>query len=136
MTARLGLAAVVAAVVMLCGCGISYFHLPAASSSADTAAPPAATCTLGATGADVQVQITNSVPCGQEIQALAGFGLSWYQVSALAAPGAAGTADGETMFQVCQLGSGGSVLTVMDAGGGSYGQQRCSTEEQDGWEPS
>lgn len=62
----------------------------------------------------------------------AAFGVSWYPVSVLAAPGAAGTADDEPTFRVCQLGKNGSVMTVMDAGGGSYGTQICSTEEQDG----
>ncbi len=121
------LAAVLA--VVLGGCGQTYF-------GSSPSQPVPVTCTLGATGADVQVQITNSVPCGQEIQVFAGNGLSWYPISTLATPGASGLADGETMQQVCQLSYNGSVMTVMDAGGASYGQQICSSEEQGGWEPS
>jgi hypothetical protein len=119
---------VVIAAVLAAGCGT-------ASGSPPAAAPPPATCTLGAQGADVQVQITNSVPCGQDIQALAGDGQSWYLLSHLASPGSPGQADSETMYQVCQLHKDGSTMTVMDAGGAYWGGQICSGEEQGGWTP-
>lgn len=99
-------------------------------------AAPAVTCTLGASGADVQVQISNdSVPCSQEVAALATDGQDWYPLTALSPAGSAGSADGETLGRICRLTKGGSVFTVMDAGGAVYGTQLCSSEEQDGWTP-
>jgi hypothetical protein len=134
--AVLALALALAPALVLAGCGRGVQQQGSPPAAQQQPAAPA-TCILGATGADVQVQITgDSTPCDQQIQALAGGGLSWYEVSTLATPGAAGTADGETMFQVCQLSSNGSVMTVMDAGGASYGQSICSSNEQGGWEPS
>jgi hypothetical protein len=92
------------------------------------------TCAYGATGYDVQVQVTNS-SCSRVVQALASFGLNWYVLYRLSDPGTPGEADGETMGVTCSLAKGASVMTVEDAGGMIYGNQICSSEEQDGWAP-
>jgi streptogramin lyase len=106
------------------------------TSSAASSTVSATTCYLGTNGRDVEVEITNSVPCGQEIQALASDGLVWYELQGLTATGDPGpSGDGDTESQVCQLINGGSTMTVMDGGSQTYGSQICSSEEQNGWEP-
>jgi hypothetical protein len=106
-----------------------------ADSGTDNNQPPPVTCTLGANQVDVQVQITNSVPCGQEIQTFASMGLTWFTIPGLAPIGSNGTADGETISLICTLYKGNSVMTVEDAGGADYGNQICSSNEQGGWIP-
>src|SRR5579859_3913297 len=112
------------------------FHFVTSVSNTGTygAAPAAVTCTFGATGADVEVQITNdSTPCSQWETALAGDGESWYPISALTPAGSPGPADGETENLICTLNKGGAIITVDDAGMASYGTTICSASEQGGW---
>jgi len=119
--------AALAAVLLLTGCG----------GGLATGAPAAGViCTFGARGADVQVQITNQSSCAADESALASDGQNWYPITALSAPGTAGSADGETLSVICTLAKGGSTITVMDAGGAYYGNSVCSAEEQDGWTSS
>jgi hypothetical protein len=92
------------------------------------------TCIFGATGEDVEVQLSGySDPCSTEESVLAGDGLSWYPIASLAAVGSNGTADDETMALTCTLTNGPETLTVEDAGGMDYGTQICSASEQAGW---
>jgi hypothetical protein len=146
--AGFGLVAVTSAV--LAGCSSSP---PAASSTpvaaqgsapstplaAQSSTPSTTTgdCLLGANGADVEVGIANPTDsCSQWVTNLAGIGLVWNYISQLVAPGEPGTADQETMEQVCDLtDSTGEELYVEDAGGQSYGNSICSQEEQNGWSP-
>lgn len=102
-------------------------HPPISPATAGT------TCIFGANGVDVEVQFTDQPSCAADQEALASFGLNWYPVSRLSRPGAAGSADGETMAVTCVLDKGASEMTVMDAGGAFYGNQICSAEEQAGW---
>ncbi len=129
------LAAAAAVTAAVTGCGtLLGAPAPAAPGPPAAQASQARACTFGATGADVEVRFTgDATRCATQEQALATFGLSWYPVSALAPAGSAGTADGETMGTACVLTEGGSVLTVEDAGGMSYGEQICSSNEQGGW---
>jgi hypothetical protein len=120
------LAAAVMLAAVLAGCGT----IPGTGGSTGGAS----TCAYGATGYDVQVQVTNS-SCSQVVQALASFGLNWYVLYRLSDPGTPGEADGETMGVTCRLAKGASVMTVEDAGGMIYGNQVCSSEEQVGWAP-
>lgn len=97
-------------------------------------AAPVTTCIFGATGADVEVQFSNdTASCMAQEQNLASFGLSWYPLDGLIRAGDPGPADGEAEATACTLTRGGAVLTVMDAGGMSYGLQVCSANEQAGW---
>ena len=132
--------ATVALVVALAGCGGSSStgaHSSNAPTTAGQGAPAGgSTCIFGANGVDVQVELTNQDGCSADLSALAGDGLNWYPIARLAAPGSAGSADQETMSQTCQLSKGSSTMTVMDAGGATYGDQICSSEEQDGWTPA
>jgi hypothetical protein len=50
-------------------------------------------------------------------------------------PGSAGTSDGETVQQACDLTDGTQELYVQDSGGQMYGDSLCSQEEQNGWTP-
>lgn len=95
--------------------------------------PAPEACTFGAREADVQVRVTGLADCASQAAALARDGQFWYQLAALSPAGAPGQADGETMFRVCQLTRGPQILTVMDAGGASYGTGICSANEQAGW---
>jgi hypothetical protein len=98
--------------------------------------PDSGDCLLGANGADVEVGIANpTTSCSQWITNLAGIGLTWNFISQLVAPGQPGTADQETMQQVCDLTDGTQELYVEDAGGQSYGNSICSQEEQNSWTP-
>jgi hypothetical protein len=110
---------------------------PAGNGSPAVTQPDASgDCLLGANGADVQVGIADPTSsCNQWIQNLAGTGLNWYPVTSLVLPGDAGTSDGETMQQACDLTNGTEELFVVDAGGQSYGDSICSQEEQNGWTP-
>jgi chemotaxis protein histidine kinase CheA len=133
--------AAVAAVVALAltGCGGS----PAATAAEDSPTPgpyagnpDSGDCLLGANGADVEAGIADpTVACSRWIQNLAGNGLVWYPISQMVAPGSAGTADGETMQEACDLTDGTQELYVEDAGGQMYGDSICSQEEQNGWTP-
>ena len=100
-------------------------------------APPVAvsnTCTFGATGEDVEVQLSGySNPCSTEESALASDELSWYPIASLTPVGSPGSADGETMALTCTLTNAGETLTVEDSGGMDYGTQICSNSEQAGW---
>lgn len=91
-------------------------------------APPAAySCVLGAEGTDVNVQVSGpDAECGTWITALAGNGLNW-EPAATAAP---------DVRLACRLASAGTVLTVMDSGQMLYGDDVCSQEEKNGWEPA
>jgi hypothetical protein len=137
-----GLLGLAGAAILLAGCGAA----PAAKTSASVTTPtPSASgaqgstagdCLLGANGADVEVGIANPTTlCGQWVTNLAGMGLTWNFISDLVSPGQPGTADQETMQQVCDLTSGGEELYVEDAGGQTYGNSICSQEEQNGWTP-
>lgn len=62
-----------------------------------------------------------SQSCAQWKQNLAGTGLNWYTLTAMAVPGSQ-AADGSGLYQVaCDLASGGTELFVLDTGGMSYG---------------
>jgi hypothetical protein len=107
---------------------------PQTQSTASQNANANQTCTFGATGADVEVQITNdSATCSQEEQALATFGISWYPISTLTPVSSPGSADGETENTTCVLSKGGSTITVEDSGEMFKGTEICSSEEQSGW---
>lgn len=91
---------------------------------------------LGANGADVQVGIANlASPCASWVQNLAGIGLVWYPINQMVPPGSASTPDGENMQSACDLTDGTQELYVEDAGGQTYGDDICSSEEQNGWTP-
>jgi hypothetical protein len=137
-----GMLALAGVGILLAGCGAA----PAAKTSASVTTPTpsaggvqgstAGDCLLGANGADVEVGIANpTTSCGQWITNLAGIGLTWDFIGELVTPGQPGTADQETMQQVCDLTNGTEELYVEDAGGQSYGNSICSQEEQNGWTP-
>jgi hypothetical protein len=106
------------------------------SSAAGSTSNDSGDCLLGANGADVEVGIANPTnSCGQWITNLAGSGLVWNYIGQMIAPGQPGTADQETMGQACDLTDGTQELYVEDAGGQSYGDSICSSEEQNGWTP-
>ena len=114
-------AAITAGTLALAGCGGA-----AASQSSGI------TCTFGATGANVQVQETSPLKCGQVQTGLASDAyLSWYPLDSLTAPG--DSLNGETMQVICQLTAGGYKLEVEDSGEAINGSELCSTAEQDGW---
>jgi hypothetical protein len=130
----------------LAGCGASTVRdagndttpspAPPSTAAPDTGSSVSGGCLLGANGVDVEVGIDNaSASCSTWISNLAGTGLVWYPISQIIAPGSAGTADGDTMEQACDLTDGGQELYVEDGGGQSYGDTICSQEEQNGWTP-
>jgi hypothetical protein len=84
----------------------------------------------------VEVGIANPAQsCGQWVQNLAGSGLAWYPITAMAVPGSQ-AADSDTYQEACDLtANGGEELYVEDAGGMSYGNNLCSQEETNGWVP-
>lgn len=142
-TARLAAAGALAlAALAAAGCSSS----PATSSPAATAqaaaspaaapSPGAGDCLFGAGGADVEVGIASpSQSCGKWVQDLAGTGLNWYPLTAMAVPGSP-AADGGTYSEACDLtANGGEELYVEDTGGMSYGNSICSGEEANGWAP-
>jgi hypothetical protein len=93
-------------------------------------------CLFGANGADVEVGIGDPASsCAQWITDLAGSGLNWYDIPQMATPGSQGTADQETMGVACDLTDGTEELFVEDAGGMTYGNSICSSEERNGWTP-
>jgi hypothetical protein len=139
-----GAAAMAGLALAVAGCSGSTPSQPALSSSTAVpslaaSAPPAASaggCLLGANGADVQVGVANPVQsCNQWVQDLAGSGLAWNPITALAVPGSQ-AADGDTYWATCDLtANGGEELYVEDAGSMTYGDSICSDEEQNGWAP-
>jgi len=130
MTRKLATLAGVLFALFLAGCGNAPLggYIPPRQPAA------AMTCTLGATGFDVEVQFTNdATPCATQEQQLASYGLSWYSLGGLISAGEPGPADGETEGTACTLTENDATLTVMDAGGMYYGLQICSGDEQAGW---
>jgi len=130
------------AIPALAGCGGGAASSnPAANSSPPSSAPSPVSgdsgdCLFGANGADVQVGIANPTQsCSQWVKDLAGAGLVWYPITAMAAPGSPGAADEETMQETCDLSHGTQEPYVEDAGGMSYGNDICNGEEQNGWTP-
>ena len=91
---------------------------------------------FGANSADVEVGIASPTQsCSQWVQDLAGSGLVWYPITALAVPGSQGSADSDTMQETCDLTDGSQELYVEDGGGMDYGDSICNSEERNGWSP-